>query len=65
MYSERDYLGVRPVIDDNPRKRGAYRYVKFKDVGELVTYFASGLRCIGLETQDKVGIMAKNCLEWV
>jgi long-subunit acyl-CoA synthetase (AMP-forming) len=74
-YPERDFLGLwqmcvnyfctgqREVIP-NSTKRGEYRFLKFKDVSVLVSHVGSGFKDLGLEPGDKIGIMAKNQLEW-
>ena len=38
--------------------------MKYKEVNAIVTYVGSGLRKLGLQKNDKVGIYAKNCVEW-
>ncbi|KAK2953070.1 putative Long chain acyl-CoA synthetase 7, peroxisomal [Blattamonas nauphoetae] len=62
-YPDNDHLGYREYLP-NSNKRGQYIWLKYRDVNDLITYFGSGLRKIGLVTGDKVGIMAQNCVEW-
>lgn len=57
-FSERNCLGFRPIIPGT-QKKGEYNYISYKRCGEIVTYFGSGLRKLGLELESKVGIMAK------
>ena len=39
-------------------------FTKYREGNELVTAFGSGLRKLGLNIGDHVGIFAKNCPEW-
>jgi long-subunit acyl-CoA synthetase (AMP-forming) len=45
-------------------KRGKYNFIKFKETSVLVTHVGSGLKALGLQPGDKIGLMAKNQLEW-
>ncbi|KAA6385428.1 MAG: hypothetical protein EZS28_019045 [Streblomastix strix] len=50
-FADYDRLGWREYISGTT-KRGNYVFLKYKETGEVVTYFGSGLRELGLQTQD-------------
>eukprot|EP00708_Paratrimastix_pyriformis_P002230 GAFH01000972.1.p1 GENE.GAFH01000972.1~~GAFH01000972.1.p1 ORF type:complete len:686 (-),score=155.66 GAFH01000972.1:131-2188(-) len=62
-YPNNNYLGHRAYLAD--KKRGAFEWRTYKQVGEEVSQLGAGMRLLGLHKGDKVGIMAKNCPEWL
>ncbi|KAA6371500.1 MAG: long-chain acyl-CoA synthetase, partial [Streblomastix strix] len=51
QFADYDRLVWREYISGTT-KRGNYVFLKYKETGEVVTYFGSGLRELGLQTQD-------------
>lgn len=44
---------------------GGWATLKWKDVGERVRHFASGLRALGLQDEERVGIISSTRVEWL
>ncbi|KAG9397175.1 acylCoA synthetase [Carpediemonas membranifera] len=54
-------LGTRSYT---PEGRGDFEWLSFEETVKLVDCFAGGLHTLGLKKGDKIGIMAKNRVEW-
>lgn len=65
------FVGVTNKYLQTPRPvymrkvAGAYQGVSYKELRETVECFAFGLKELGLEEGDRVGIVSENRLEWV
>eukprot|EP01084_Bolivina_argentea_P059635 108924_1 len=58
------HFGTRKYLPNG--KRGEYEWMTFKELNDLVTNIASGLRHLGLTPhKSKVGICSINRIEWV
>ncbi|KAG9393891.1 AMP-binding enzyme [Carpediemonas membranifera] len=47
-----------------PKSRGDFEWLSYKDAMQLITEFSAGLAGLGFKKGDKVGIMSKNRVEW-
>lgn len=63
-YSGEKCLGWRP-IDKATGKAGDYQWVTYSEVNEKVQAIASGLAGLGLTKDNRVGVYAVNCPEWM
>ncbi|KAJ2328795.1 medium-chain fatty acid-CoA ligase faa2, partial [Coemansia sp. RSA 2702] len=57
-------FGYRPAANDTGRA-GPYRWLTWDLFHERFVNLSSGLRLIGLQAGDRVGIMLDNSIEWV
>ncbi|KAH7830607.1 putative long-chain acyl-CoA synthetase 7 [Monocercomonoides exilis] len=62
-YPKNNALAFRKKLPDG--SWGEYVYSKFSDFETSVNNLASGLRHIGLNKGDHIGILSKNCPEWL
>ncbi|KAJ2890143.1 medium-chain fatty acid-CoA ligase faa2, partial [Coemansia aciculifera] len=57
-------FGYRPVVDGLGNV-GAYRWVTWDVFHERFVNLSSGLRQLGMQAGDRIGIFAPNSVEWV
>lgn len=62
-YPDNDCLGVRVKNADGTA--GAYQFKTYKQVSDEVALLASGLRAIGVDPKQRVGVLGPNCPEWM
>jgi len=55
-------LGSRTMTD---KGAGPFVFKTYKEVGEEVVNLASGLRAIGVEPKQRVGVFGPNCAQWM
>jgi fatty-acyl-CoA synthase len=65
---------IGKVFDDTARRRGSAlalvsrhqnRRLSYAELAAEVNAFACGLRELGVEREDRVGLWAPNCVEWI
>jgi long-chain acyl-CoA synthetase len=61
-YGDRPCLGYRPV--DTTGKAGPFNFLTYKQSYERIKNFASGLRHLGVNPNQHVGLYSKNRIEW-
>jgi long-chain acyl-CoA synthetase len=62
-FGDRPCLGKR-ITDTKTGEAGPFVFLTYKQTYEKIKAFASGLRKLGVEPNQHVGIFAKNCVEW-
>jgi len=64
--AERDFAGFRPWTDaaNDPKKRGAYQWLKYKAFGDDAIAYGCGLRALGVADKSNIGLFAANRPEW-
>ncbi|KAH7831820.1 putative long chain acylcoA synthetase [Monocercomonoides exilis] len=62
-FSSKNALAFREKNKDGTW--GEYRYITYKQFEERVNHFGSGLRHLGFKKGDHIGILSKNCVEWM
>jgi long-chain acyl-CoA synthetase len=56
-YGEREIYGTK-------NSSGTYEWITYKEIGAEVNDLRAGLKLLGMERGDSVGIISKNCVEW-
>lgn len=62
-YAEHPCLGYRPKGPDG--KVGDFVFQSYKETAEQVTAVASGLRSLGVEPKQRVGVYGPNSIPWM
>ena len=64
--SNLNYTGYRPWIDANkdPKKRGNYAWMTYKEFGDYAIAFGVGLRVLGITDKSNIGLFSINRPEW-
>jgi hypothetical protein len=61
-YPHNPCLGHRPIKYGEAQ---AYKWLSYKETGELVDAAASGAMSLGLKAHGRVGVYGINCPEWM
>ncbi|EAY06577.1 AMP-binding enzyme family protein [Trichomonas vaginalis G3] len=62
IYPKHDCFGERVVDADG--KLGPYKWINYTEFKELCIKWAKGLKALGLEPGDKLGVYSVNCIMW-
>jgi hypothetical protein len=64
-HPNRPFLGTRTYLDVNkPSERGPYSFITYAQAGVRVNHIGAGLRALGVQPQQSVGIVSANRSEW-
>jgi long-chain acyl-CoA synthetase len=63
LFQQAERLGDRPFLWT--KREGAWRAISWREAARQASRLARGLRALGLEPGDRVGLVAENRPEWV
>jgi len=66
-FKDQQCFGYRPFTDpeNNPTKRGAYKFDTYGAVGKQIFAAGNGLRALGFAKDSNIGIFSMNRSEWM
>jgi len=65
VHGHKPCLGMRSYLNvEKPTERGPYTFISYAEAGARAANIGAGLRALGIQAKDTVGIISANRTEW-